>query len=189
MHILIALVKLLRPATQPALVVKNDQGRPIFAQIQAKTLASTGQAQLKSSSSMKSDHNSFLSASKKLKSTPNHKTLKEYCLQMNINATTIKLFLAHKHINGDNLRPAVTSGNDHKMNASKHWTLTMNANANTSPLLIVIFTSPHQAKPTSTTLPLLTPKLANPDSKGLQRELKHQNMNCDITTTKAILVL
>ena len=74
-----------------------------------KIAANTDQGQLKSSSSMKPNHNGGSLASQKLQPTPNHRTLREYRLRMNIRANTIKLLLAQKRIHGDNLRPTLTS--------------------------------------------------------------------------------
>ena len=53
---------------------------------------------------MKPDHNGCPSESQKLKQAQNHKTLKQYSLQMNVRETLVKLQLVFKHING------VTSG-------------------------------------------------------------------------------
>ena len=82
--------------------------------------ANTDQAQLKNSSSGKPNLNRCPSASQKLKPVQSTR-LKKYRLHMNIRATPVKLLLAHKHINGNNLRPAPISGHDHKMNAGNHW--------------------------------------------------------------------
>ena len=79
-------------------------------------------------------------AHRQAKSWNQLQTTKLYHLRINGRATPTKLLLAHKQTNGDNLRPAPTSGNDHKTNASNHQTggctnLTSNSNANTNPLL------------------------------------------------------
>ena len=47
---------------------------------------------------------------------------KENGLQMNIRTMPVNFLPSHKHKNGDNLRPALTSGYNHKANASNHRT-------------------------------------------------------------------